>query len=179
MDTTISIRKAQLSDSKKLSILFQQVYIQTYALEGVSDEYANFISVQFSAQKIEEKISFIPDSLWVAEYKNNLVGVAQIDFEKECPIRKISMPELNKLYVLEWFSKKGIGYQLLQKVEKILASKGFKELWLVVYSLNPSAIAFYERQGYECIGDTLFQMEVNCYKNKVYTKQLIEQHGQL
>lgn len=48
MNAEILTRKATLSDSKKLSILYKTVYIQTYGTEGVSDEFANFITDKFS-----------------------------------------------------------------------------------------------------------------------------------
>ena len=36
----IEYRKANSSDIVKLSVLFKQVYIATYGVEGVSDEFA-------------------------------------------------------------------------------------------------------------------------------------------
>lgn len=44
----IIYRNATRSDIVKLSALFKQVYIATYGVDGVSDEFANFITRQFS-----------------------------------------------------------------------------------------------------------------------------------
>jgi hypothetical protein len=105
----ISYRKATLSDAKKLSILYKQVYIQTYGTEGVSDEFANFITTQFAVERLESIIHEQPDSILVAAYKNNLVGVAEIEYDKQTPVGGLVGPELNKLYILEWFCGTGIG----------------------------------------------------------------------
>jgi hypothetical protein len=43
MNGAVLTRKATVADSKKLSILYKTVYIQTYGTDGVSDEFANFI----------------------------------------------------------------------------------------------------------------------------------------
>ena len=86
MRKEINYRQANLSDIKKLSILFKQVYIQTYGKEGVSDEYANFITKQFSEERLKELIIQHSDCLIVAEYKGNLVGVAEIEFNKKMKI---------------------------------------------------------------------------------------------
>jgi GNAT superfamily N-acetyltransferase len=172
MSDGIIYRKANTADVLKLSILFKQVYIQTYGIEGVSDEFANFVVQQFSIEKLDTKIKQYPDNMIVAVYKNNLVGVAEIEFEKQCPVNNIIAPELNKLYILEWFCGKGIGYRLLAEAEKAVKASGSRELWLWVLETNERAVSFYERQNYICIGHASFKMEVNSYENKVMLKQL-------
>ena len=117
MDKQIIIRKANQSDVKKLSVLYKTVYIQTYGKEGVSDEFANFITNQFSIERLGNIILNHSTKIIVAEYKNNLIGVAEIEFDKQCPINNIVEAELNKLYILEWFSGQGVGYKLIQEAE--------------------------------------------------------------
>jgi len=138
----ITYRKANQSDTIKLSILFKTVYIQTYGIDGVSDEFANFITKQFSVERLHDLIVNNPDALIVAVYKDNLVGVVEIEFEKKCPINNIVAPELNKLYILEWFCGRGIGFQLLREAENIVKLKGINEMWLWVLVTNKRAITF-------------------------------------
>jgi len=172
MKQDIEYRKAMLSDAKKLSILYKQVYIRTYGIEGVSDEFANFITKQFAVERLEHIIRNNPDNIIVAVYKNNLVGVAEIEFDKKAPIGAISGPELNKLYILEWFCGRGIGYNLLMEAEKTAVEKGNKFMWLWVLDSNDRAITFYERQQYQAMGKASFQMEENKYENIVMLKEL-------
>ena len=172
MNDEIIIRKAIPSDSLRLSVLYKQVYIQTYGNEGVSNEYANFITKQFAVEKIEITINSYPGNIHVAEYKGNLVGVAEIEFDKQCPVDNIIAPELNKLYILEWFCGMGIGQKLLEAAEETVRSKGINEIWLWVYLFNRRAISFYEKQQYQWIGNAFFQMEFNKYENKVMLKKL-------
>jgi ribosomal protein S18 acetylase RimI-like enzyme len=168
----ISYRKATLSDVKKLSILYKQVYIQTYGTEGVSDEFANFITTQFAVERLESIIHEQPDSILVAAYKNNLVGVAEIEYDKQTPVGGLVGPELNKLYILEWFCGKGIGRNLLRLAEDMVSSQGNKFMWLWVLATNDRAVSFYERQQYQWVGNASFQMEENSYDNKVMLKLL-------
>jgi ribosomal protein S18 acetylase RimI-like enzyme len=171
MKPEIIYRKANNTDVNKLSILFKQVYIQTYGIDGVSDEFANFIVKQFSVERLRDLIVNKPDTIIVAEYKGNLVGAVEIEFGKKCPINNIVAPELNKLYILEWFCGKGIGHNLLSEAEKVVKLKGINEMWLWVLVSNSRAITFYERQNYKWIGNAPFQMEKNSYDNKVMLKQ--------
>jgi len=165
-------RLATTDDIIALSILFKQVYIHTYGIEGVSKEFANFISLQFSVQKIESNLESEHCDIWVATFKNNLVGVAQVDYNKTSPIGNIVAPELNKLYILNRFTGKGIGQGLMQRAEQHLRRKGEKEIWLWVWVSNKRAIKFYQKQQYNWIGNAFFQMEVNKYENKVMSKLL-------
>lgn len=168
----IEYRNANLSDVVKLSILFKQVYIATYGIEGVSDEFANFITTQFSVERLEKLINDSHENLIVAVYKNNLVGVAEIEFNKKCPVGEFTAPELNKLYILEWFCGKGIGEKLIKEAEKIIRSKGINQMWLWVLESNSRAIHFYKKHGYKEIGNASFQMQVNKYENVVMLKEL-------
>lgn len=168
----IKYRYAVPSDALRLSILFQTVYITTYGFEGVSNEYASFISKRFSPQYIENTILNEANSVIVATLKENLVGVAEIDFNRPCPIGNIAEPEVSKLYVLDAFFGKGIGYNLMKEVEKNVRAKGGKQLWLEVWDENPRAIAFYQRQGYKAVGAVPFPMDDNTYTNIVMIKTL-------
>ena len=172
MDSGIIYRKATAQDVVKLSILFKQVYIQTYGVDGVSDEFANFIVRHFSMENLEKKIASYPDNIIVAVYHDNLVGVVEIEFGKTCPVLNILAAEINKLYILERFCGKGIGYNLLRNAEETVRAKGINKIWLLVFDQNDRAIAFYERQNYKHIGEANDQMEVNNYTNKVMLKRL-------
>jgi ribosomal protein S18 acetylase RimI-like enzyme len=108
----------------------------------------------------------------VAEYRNNLVGVVEVEFNKACPVGEEVGPELNKLYILDRFCGRGVGKQLMDEAERMVVSKGMDRMWLWVLATNERAIKFYERQQYQWLGNASFQMETNAYENKVMLKQL-------
>ncbi|MEH6765105.1 MAG: GNAT family N-acetyltransferase [Aequorivita antarctica] len=166
----ISFGKAKLSDSLRISILMKTVYIQTYAVDGITFEFANFITKRFSPEHIENIIKENPNRLIIAFQDENPIGVAEIIYNSNCPIRKIAVPELSKLYVLERFYGTGIGYRLMKEVEREVCKNGFTQLNLEVYIKNIRALAFYERQGYVSIGNVNFPMEFNTYENFIMNK---------
>ena len=165
-------RRAEIADALKLSVLYKQVYIQTYGTEGVSTEFANFITQRFSVERITQMIEADPNCIIIAVYKDNFVGVAEIEYGASAPIGDIHAPELSKLYVLEWFSGMGVGYGLTMAVEQTLIRLGYKQYWLWVLVSNLRAINFYERQGFRWIGNAFFHMEENSYENRVLVKDL-------
>jgi diamine N-acetyltransferase len=174
MTENVQYREALITDSKKLSVLFSQVYIEAYGIEGVSDEFANFITTEFSVESIENTIRQNPDSIMVAEYKSNLIGVAKIKFSQKCPLNNFVATELNKLYILNRFCGIGIGSKLLAFTEEILRLLGEKDIWLWVWDENTRAINFYKKQNFVWLGDVTFPMEDNSYIHKVMFKKITE-----
>lgn len=127
---------------------------------------------QFSPERLQHTIAQNPDPIIVAAYNENLVGVAEIEFDKICPCNNQTAPELCKLYILERFCRQGIGYKLLNEVEEIIKLKGYQEMWLWMLISIQRAITFYERQNYKWIRNALYHMEQNTYENKIMWKQL-------
>lgn len=168
----IEYRPAYRDDVERLIVLLHQVYIQTYAIDGITHEFTNFINQRFSKSYLNESISHNPNQFIVAYYKNNPVGIAEILLNRTCPGFQKELPELSKLYVLERFTGTGVGFGLLQQAELKLKTGGFNELWLEVWQENPRARAFYERQGFSVIGESLFPMSENTYHNFVMHKSL-------
>ena len=169
----ISYGEAKLSDALRISILLKTVYIQAYALNGITFEFANFITKRFSEEYIKNAIQENPDQFIVAYKNDNPVGVAEVFYKGNCPVRKTEVPELSKLYVLERFYGQGIGAELLKRAEKKVVEKGLDELNLIVWIRNPRAIAFYKKQGYEVLAEVDFPMETNTYKNFAMNKVLV------
>lgn len=170
----ITFARAELSDALRISVLLKTVYIQTYAVDGVSHEFANFITQRFSVDHLEGIIKQNPNALLVASFKNNPVGVAELIFDSQCPLRKQRVAELSKLYVLDQFNGQGVGAGLLELTEKTLLEAGRTELFLEVYAENPKAITFYKKYGFTTLGEVDFPMETNTYKNLVMNKKLQE-----
>lgn len=172
MTDHIAYRPAVIDDALCLSILFQQVYIHTYGTEGVTWEYANFITRKFSPDRLRQTMITHPGNLMVATYKNNLIGVLELELGKQSRAGDIIGPEVSKLYVLEHFCGKGVGTGLLHAAEQYVQSGGANKIWLEVYTLNARAINFYKKRGYQFAGVALFEMEENTYENFVMYKDL-------
>ena len=170
--TKISIEKADPSDALRISVLLKTAYIQAYAYDGISFEYANFVTNRFSVQYIEKSIQKKSSLFLVAFNEGNIVGVAEIIYNSLCPIRKTNVVELSKLYVHQTFIGKGIGKALMNAIESELRSMGKAHINLEVYIKNQDAIAFYEKQGFTIIGSVDCVMEENSYEDLIMNKVL-------
>lgn len=80
--------------------------------------------------------------------------------------------EIKKIYILDWFCRKGIGQLLLKKAEHMLMEMGYDMVWLWLLESNTRALQFYKKNNYKIIGTAPFVMEENMYTNLVMRKEL-------
>lgn len=168
----IEIRNANSQDVLNLSVLKKQVFISTYALEGIRSDFSRHINAEFSIEKTSKELNDKNKITLIAEHKDCIIGYAEIILNSNCNDLTENSPELSKLYVFEHFKGKGVGYSLISESENIARNKGFQGLWLTVYHLNRNAILFYKKQDYKIIGKTDFEMENQKYENKIMFKKL-------
>src|SRR5450830_1092606 len=112
-----SLRRAHAGDASCLAVLANQVFLHTYATEGISQEIASYTLSQLTTEKYLAVINDPAAQLWVAESGANLIGFAIAKFGVPCPASSKSKVELETLYVQEHFVGRGIGKLLLQEAQ--------------------------------------------------------------
>ena len=167
-----NFRPAKLSEALQISLILKQVYLETYGTEGVTKLFADFITEQFAVEKITREMQSEKHDFWVATCNENPIGVLKVDYDKSCPKFDIIAPEINKLYIMRRFFKKGIGKRLMSEAERSLFKKGYEKIWLQVWAENDGAINFYQKVDWKVIGEVWFWIEENKYPNFVLTKSL-------
>ncbi len=75
--------------------------------------------------------------------------------------------EIKRIYLLHRFRGNGLGRRLMHEAEKSARSRGFRRLLLGVYSRNKAAIAFYERLGFQKVGDRTYTIGESVYDDFV------------
>ncbi|MFC7418627.1 GNAT family N-acetyltransferase [Iodobacter arcticus] len=166
MDHSLVLRPATAADAQNLAALAIQVWLHTYATEGIRQDISTYVLSEFTPAKFTDLINDPQYQLLIAEINHHLVAFAQIDFaSKEQPA--LGSVELKMLYVQEMFTGQGLGHKLLAYCEEIIASRAY---WLSSNSNNHRAIAFYASQGFVQHGVTYFEFGGNHYENKVLVK---------
>jgi ribosomal protein S18 acetylase RimI-like enzyme len=140
---------AQEADAATLAAFAQRVFAETFDFVGYSaaDLQAYFDSLLSAAyfRKAAEA-----GGLWLAEEGGVIAGYAQA--------RPLSLPveaegdniELTRLYIDAPWQGKGVADALMDKALEPYAGHA---VWLTVYSENPRGIRFYEKRGFEKVGD--------------------------
>ena len=169
----ILIRKVKPTDLKNLIVLKQQVWISTYATEGIIEEYASYVLSEFSIENVERSIIDKDKLTLIATNEGRIIGCAEILIKPVSPNPSVEpCPEIATLYVLERFQGLGVGKQLLTACIKFIREMNFEKTWLTVYFRNDKAIRFYHKQNFIHVGETDFQLGESKYTNHIMMKKI-------
>ena len=171
--SAITLRPATFDDALCIGVLGMQVFLDTYATQGIRRSIANEVLQAFAPDAITALMAEPGTALVVAESNQHLVGFAQIKLNAGHPM--IEMPdiaELQRLYIQERFTGLGIGYQLLQAAEQYAAQEGASMLWATVWVDNERALGFYPRRGYVVLGAPTYTFQGETHGNRLFGKRL-------
>ncbi|MEO7854362.1 MAG: GNAT family N-acetyltransferase [Rubrivivax sp.] len=175
-DAAVMLRPAVPDDALCLSVLAMQVFLDTYATEGIRQAIAREVLGAYSQAAFSAAIADPGSAVVVAELKQHLVGFAQVTFGARHDQAPAGVQaELLRLYVQEPFTGRHLGTRLLARAEQLAAGAAGAEigvLWLTPWVHNHRALAFYARRGYADHGLTLFTLENESHDNRLLAKVL-------
>lgn len=158
----------------------QATFLETFA--GVIDgaDILAHCATQHAPSVYAEWLRQESSRIWLAE--TNL-GQAPIGYLVTAPSRlpiahaRNDDLEVKRIYLLHRFRGNGLGRRLMHEAEKSARARGFTRLLLGVYSRNKAAIAFYERLGFQKVGDRTFTVGGNSYEDFVMGLPLAAAHA--
>lgn len=169
----LALRPAVAEDALCISVLGMQVFLDTYATEGIRESIALAAVEMFTPSAISALIADCAVTIIVAHVDRHLVGFAQIALGQDNElIGCTDAAELQRLYVQERFTGHGIGHRLLLRAEDCARERGASQLWATVWARNERALGFYPRQGYRHLGTPLYSLQNETHANYLFAKRL-------
>jgi ribosomal protein S18 acetylase RimI-like enzyme len=173
MPSDIQLRSARADDALCLSMLATQVFLDTYATEGIRPALVREVCRSYGQAQYEKALVAGDTRIEVAERNGHLIGFAQITLGASHALAPSGVQaELLRLYVQEPFTGMHLGTRLLARAEEIAAAHGASVLWLTPWVHNHRALAFYARRSYIDYGRTEFILEGESHENLVVAKVL-------
>ncbi len=167
----LTLRAALPEDALCLSVLAMQVFLDTYATQGIRPAIAREVLACCSQPVFHEAIADATTRIVVAEHSGHMIGFAQVRLGASHELAPPGIQaELLRLYVQEPFTGANVGTRLLERAEYLAASAGASVLWLAPWVHNHRAMAFYSRRGYHDYGLTYFAFEGESHENRVFAK---------
>ncbi|WP_077034229.1 GNAT family N-acetyltransferase [Pelomonas sp. KK5] len=150
------LRRAVASDLPRIAALARWVWLDSYAQQGVSDDFARYVEQAFAPAQLV-------GPMWVVEEGGYLLAWAQVDEAAPSP-RPVPAVELKRLYVAPTRQGEGLGALLLQQVRESYADRA---VWLSAWEGNAGALRFYRREGGTLWGETWFELGGQRHRNEV------------
>lgn len=169
----VEFRLAEPADALCVGVLAMQVFLDTYAPDGLRPDIAREALANYRPTVFEVRIRDTSNHFILVERTGHLIAFSECSVSSEPPQPSLSMGvELVRLYVQRNAQRAGIGAALLARAES--RAKGMRRplLWLTAWSGNTNARAFYLAQGYEDVGATDHVFEGKAYENRIYRKVL-------
>jgi diamine N-acetyltransferase len=167
------LRSAEPDDAVTIAALAVQVFLDTYATDGVRPDLAREAFAKYSAEAFASRLREPTRRFFVAEQATGLIGFAEI---QACPLSApagaVVGAELVRLYVQPTVQRLGVGSRLLQEAEGATMAAALGSLWLTAWEGNARARGFYASRGYKDVGATTYTFQGNSFGNRVFVKQL-------
>lgn len=152
------IRSATLNDLKVLLALSRRTFIQSSGPRNTEANMNTYMNEAFSEAQLMNELHDKASIFFLLEYGTEVVGYAKLrTSKKQAALGDKAAIEIQRLYLLEEYTGKGIGKALMQKCLDKAISLGYQVVWLGVWEHNPRAIAFYQACGFEVFSSYIFQ----------------------
>lgn len=173
MTQDILFRPAEPADALCLGVLSTQVFLDTYATQGIHAALAEEVLAEHSVAVYAALLADPVVTILVAECAGHLVGFSQVlDGVGHALVAEPAASELRRLYVQERFTGRGVGRDLLRHAEKATAARGADTLWLTAWEGNARALQFYPRRGYDELGMTVYSFGGEDFPNHLFGKRV-------
>jgi ribosomal protein S18 acetylase RimI-like enzyme len=139
-----AIRKADVEDAGILSVLATEVWLDTYATEGVSPAFAAHLLEEYSPGAFTEALLNRSIHMFVYTAGNFVKGYLKLTTEPAALDLRYGTVELATLYVRRHHKRQGIGTELLRHAMDVAAADGHRSMYLTVHHANRDALVFYE-----------------------------------
>jgi diamine N-acetyltransferase len=166
----VTYRAGAPADALCVGVLAMQVFLDTYATEGIRPDLAREALAGYSPEAFAPRLADRGVSFVLAESSGHLIGFAELHHASVCPADARAHVELVRLYVQQPFQRQGIGAQLMKHAERRARAVGADALWLSAWCGNERALAFYPAMGYEDVGHAEHVIEGRAYPNRLFLK---------
>jgi diamine N-acetyltransferase len=167
LETEIAV--ATIADINVISALSMEVWLDTYALDGVTKEFAAHVLDEYSPQSISEQLAKEQNRFLVCRNSKGVQGYVKLNLNAEPLSPSCGRVELETLYVRRHHHRLGLGKSLFEAAIQIAGPAARAAIFLTVYQGNSNAIAFYKSQGMRIAGEWTFEFEGGSVPNLIMT----------
>ena len=154
----VAIRRATLDDAQAWSVLAERAFVEAFGHLYPPADLAQFLHDSYSVDVHRKYLSDPACAVWLAERDGEAVGYALAGRPCTLPHADVKPEdgELKRIYLLPSAQNTGVGSRLIHVALDWLESERPSTLWIGVWSQNFGAQRFYERLGFEKVGDYEF-----------------------
>lgn len=170
---SFTIRQCTAEDTTMIQQLGRHTYFETFEAFNSEANMRDYLDGAFKKEKIKAELENPHSEFYVVEQEGMAVAylkINQYDAQTE-PMEDTDL-EIERIYVLQDYQKHGVGKQLYLRALERAHTLGKSRIWLGVWEHNDNALAFYNKMGFERIGQHSFFMGDDEQIDYIMVKQL-------
>lgn len=176
----LQIRPARLEDAEPLAALAAQSFRDAFASENSAEDIEAYVSESFSSERLRAELLDDKNTFLIAFSRKASAPDGYAKLRSGEPDPSVTGPdsiELHRLYVDRNAIGSGVGAALMRASFEAARRDGRKTLWLGVWEKNLRAIAFYERWGFETVGEHVFRLGSDDQTDLIMQRAVAPQEG--
>lgn len=171
----VALRQATAADAAPLAVLGMQVFLETYAPDGVRPALAAEVLDQHAPAVVAARLADPSLRFLVAERAGHLLGYVETRRPATPPLPAAGTgpaTEVVRLYVQPAQQRCGLGRRLLQAALDEAAREGDARAWLTAWEGNRRALGFYAHLGWRDVGGVDYRFGAERYTNRLLVHDL-------
>lgn len=164
------VRPATLDDAHVISEIASHTFAMACPADTPEHELQRYISENLTPASFRVALTDPKQKVWVMEQPGGVVGFSLVNSRPEplgIPVAD-DIPELTRCYVAADHHGTGAAQSLLSATLEAVT----EPLRLTVNDQNPRAIRFYERNGFQTVGETTFQCGDDVHRDLVMVRRV-------
>ncbi|MEM8816472.1 MAG: N-acetyltransferase [Pseudomonadota bacterium] len=163
-DAGLGVRKATAADADALAAIGGESFLAAYGGIADSATISEHVAEAFSPRTIRREMRREDCEYLLAATGGVAAGLAKLRWDSLPDDKPMPDPvEVQQLYVHSDWQRAGAGRALLDAVVLRARQRGYKTLWLQVWSQADWAVAFYEAYGMRRSGELSFYLGARRY----------------
>ena len=154
------IRRANNSDSQIIAQLGRTPFVESHGQSANDKSISNFLESNYTSEALTIELNNPKFIYFIVEFNKQPVGFSKIILNTEHTLmEEKSISLLDRIYLLEEYHNKKLGWILFQYLVDYTKAKNQKGMWLHTWIENKKAITFYQKAGFQIIGDYDYKID--------------------
>ena len=155
----IRIIPATGMDTGLLSRIGRQTLLESHGHSAPAPVMQSYVDEKFTEEAIAQELADVNNIFHLIYYNGQPAGYSKIILNQALESVDIkNITKLERLYLLGEYYDLKLGRELLQFNIDLSRKEGQSGMWLYVWKKNERAIRFYEKAGFQIIGDGYFRL---------------------
>ena len=171
----IIIRRCRPDEVQTLQSIAIQTYYETFEPANTPENMKSYLEQSFNIPQLVSELATPSSEFYFLLEKKNIAAYLKINnFDAQTDVHDNESLEVQRLYVLKEFQRKGYGERLIRFSCSRALQLNKKYIWLGVWEFNKKARNFYNKLGFTVFGSHDFVMGNDHQKDLLLRKELID-----